>query len=266
MNPRIESSAKDGGIAKAKRITADTALNTRAHVLLSASVSKASLPVRQWDPTDKVIKAMNATLNSLSPNPPSKRRPKSITTLGVVQITIYTLTGSLIYAFVGKDVQSPALLSAGSLFAKVAFGIALPVIFISGSINTTVACRYIHGRIYQNSVVRFVNTTKGWVTWLTIVALITILAWVIAEAVPFFSELLAICGALLVSGFSFYVPPVLWFFLLKEGRWYERHNLCHALLNLIVFLVGITILGCGLYASVTGVVSRSPLMTTMCLY
>jgi hypothetical protein len=180
---------------------------------------------------------------------------KSISTLGIVQVTIYTLTGAIIYAFVGQDVGSPALVSAGPLYAKVAFGIALPVIFISGSINTTVACRYIHGRIYQDSVVRYVNTTKGWVTWLTIVAVITVLAWIIAEAIPFFSELLAICGCLLVSGFSFYVPPILWYFLLREGSWYEKHNIRHAILNLLVFLVGICILGCGLYASITGVVS-----------
>ncbi|KAJ5199375.1 hypothetical protein N7491_000068 [Penicillium cf. griseofulvum] len=185
---------------------------------------------------------------------------KSISTLGIVQVTIYTLTGAIIYAFVGQDVGSPALVSAGPLWAKVAFGVALPVIFISGSINTTVACRYIHGRMYQNSVVRYVNTTKGWVTWLSSVAIITILAWIIAEAIPFFSELLAICGCLLVSGFSFYVPPVMWFFLLKEGRWHEKRNIRHAILNLIVFLVGICILGCGLYASVVGVVSSPFLM------
>lgn len=58
---------------------------------------------------------------------------KSIWALGLIEIFIYTLTGALIYAFVGPDVSSPALLSAGSLMAKVAFGLALPVIFISGA-------------------------------------------------------------------------------------------------------------------------------------
>ncbi|KAJ6084858.1 hypothetical protein N7499_004487 [Penicillium canescens] len=181
---------------------------------------------------------------------------KAIGTLGVTQMSIYTLTGALIYAFVGQDVESPALLSASSLVAKITFGVALPVIFISGSINTTVACRYIHGKLYENSVVRYVNTIKGWITWLSIVALITILAWVIAEAIPFFSELLSICGALLVSGFSFYIPPVLWFFLLREGSCFEKRNIRHATCNLIVFLVGICILGCGLYASITEVIAK----------
>lgn len=111
---------------------------------------------------------------------------KSIWALGIIEIVIYTLTGALIYAFVGTEVESPALLSAGTTLSKVAFGIALPVIFISGSINTTVVARYVHGRIFKDSVIRYINTKMGWITWLALVALITVIAWVIAEAIPFF--------------------------------------------------------------------------------
>ncbi len=64
---------------------------------------------------------------------------KSIWALGLIEIFIYTLTGALVYAFVGSEVKSPAILSAAPLVSKVAFGIALPVIFISGSINSTVS-------------------------------------------------------------------------------------------------------------------------------
>jgi amino acid permease len=180
---------------------------------------------------------------------------KTLWWLGGIQIVIYTLTGSIIYAFVGQEVQSPALLSAGPVISRVVFGIALPVIFISGSINTTVVCRYIHGKIYQDSIVRYVNTKKGWITWLGLVFVVTILAWVIAEAIPNFSELLSIISALFVSGLSFYIPPIMWFVLLKEGAWYEKHNMKPAILNGVVFLVGIIIFGCGTYASIAELVS-----------
>lgn len=42
---------------------------------------------------------------------------KSIWVLGIVEIIIYILTGALIYIFVGQDVHSPALLSAGPLWS-----------------------------------------------------------------------------------------------------------------------------------------------------
>jgi hypothetical protein len=180
---------------------------------------------------------------------------KTLWWLGGSQIFIYTLTGSLIYLFVGQSVQSPALLSAGPLISRIVFGIALPVIFISGSINTTVVSRYIHGKVFANSSTRYVNSPKGWATWLGLVFTVTILAWIIAEAIPIFSDILSISSSLFVSGLSYYIPPVLWFVLLKKGHWYEKHNLTAALCNLVVFSIGMIILGCGTYASIAELVS-----------
>ncbi|XEV01513.1 hypothetical protein FSHL1_006800 [Fusarium sambucinum] len=181
---------------------------------------------------------------------------KSIVTLGLSEIVLYTITGSVIYAFVGQEVQSPALLSASPLVSKVAFGIALPVIYISGSINATVACRFIHGRLYQNTITRFINTRKGWITWLAVVAFVIFLSWVIAEAIPFFSELLGICAALFISGFSFWIPPIMWFFLLKEGNWYDKHNVKRAACNCIVFIVGFFVFIAGTYASIDQIIAK----------
>ena len=182
---------------------------------------------------------------------------KSIVTLGCTEIVLYTITGAVIYAFVGQSVQSPALLSASPLVSKIAFGIALPVIYISGSINATVACRFIHGRMYKDSITRYINTPKGWISWISVVSFITILSWIIAEAIPFFSELLSICASLFISGFSFWIPPILWFRLLKEGNWYDRHNLKRAIPNLIVFVVGFFIFVAGTYSSFDQIVSLS---------
>ncbi|KAI1111216.1 transmembrane amino acid transporter protein-domain-containing protein [Nemania sp. NC0429] len=175
---------------------------------------------------------------------------KSIWVLGIIEIIIYTLTGALIYAFVGQGVKSPALLSAGTLISKIAFGVALPVIFISGSINGTVVARYIHGRIYRDSVTRFINTPKGWVSWILLITLITVTAWVIAEAIPFFSDLLAISSSLFVSGFTFYFPAMMWFMLIRQGSPFSRENLVWTALNLLCFVVGLVVLVGGTYSSI----------------
>ncbi|KAF4983381.1 hypothetical protein FDECE_17308, partial [Fusarium decemcellulare] len=177
---------------------------------------------------------------------------KSARALAAIEIVVYTLTGSLIYAFVGQDVESPALLSTGSVLSRVTFGVALPVIFISGAINTTVVARYVHGTIYRNSIVRFVNTKKGWITWIGLVSIITLIAWIIAEAIPFFSELLSICAALFVSGLSFYFPALMWFLILRDGEkgWFDRRNIVHAVGCGLLFLFGIAILGLGMYSSI----------------
>ncbi|POR39774.1 N amino acid transport system protein [Tolypocladium paradoxum] len=180
---------------------------------------------------------------------------KSIWALGIIEIGIYTLTGALVYAFVGVDVQSPSLLSAGGLVAKIAFGVALPVIFISGSINTTVVGRYLHGRYYKDSLLRFINTPRGWATWLVVISVITLAAFVIAEVIPFFSDLLSISSSLFVSGFTFYLPAMMWFKLLRKGSWYARENIVKSLANGFCFFIGIAVLVCGTYASIVDIVS-----------
>ncbi|KAI5296313.1 hypothetical protein KEM52_004205 [Ascosphaera acerosa] len=178
---------------------------------------------------------------------------KSIWTLGIIEIVIYTLTGALIYAFVGRSVESPALLSAGDTVARIAFGVALPVIFISGSINTTVLGRMIHGRMYRNSPIRFINTPMGWATWIMVIGVITVIAWIIAEVIPFFSDLLSICSALFVSGFTFYFPPLFWYYLLKEGPWH-RKNITIGIANAFCALVGLITLGAGSYSAINDIV------------
>ncbi|KAF2149043.1 hypothetical protein K461DRAFT_282520 [Myriangium duriaei CBS 260.36] len=176
---------------------------------------------------------------------------KSIWALGLMEIFIYTLTGALIYAFVGESVKSPALLSAGSTISRVAFGVALPVIFISGSINSTVVGRFILDRAFPNSQIRYINTKKGWGVWIGLLVFITIIAWAIANAIPFFSDLLGIISSLFISGFSFYFPALFWFSLIKEGKWHQGwKNISLTILNVLCLIVGVVTLVGGTYASV----------------
>ena len=176
---------------------------------------------------------------------------KSIVTLGILEILIYTLTGAIIYSFVGEDVSSPAILSGTKKISRVAFGIALPVIFISGSINTTVVGKYIMGRVFPNSEVRYVHTKKGWIIWLALIAGLTLIAWVIAEAIPFFNALLGIISSLFSSAFTFTFPALFWFYFIKEGKWNaSTKNIALTVLNVLIFLIGIMVLVSGTYASV----------------
>lgn len=181
---------------------------------------------------------------------------KSIWALGIIEIIIYTLTGALIYAFVGDSVASPALLSAGPVASKVALGVALPVIFISGSINTTVVCRYIYKRLNNGLSDETITTTKkGKVTWGILITVITIIAFIIAESIPFFSGLLSICSALFISGFTFYFPALMWFRIVKEGPWHSKENLGKAIANGACFLLGAIIFVAGTYAAIADIVS-----------
>jgi hypothetical protein len=181
---------------------------------------------------------------------------KSIWALGITEIVIYTVTGALIYAFVGSDVSSPALTSAGTTLSRIAYGVALPVIFISGSINTVVFGRLVHGRIFANSPIRFINTKMGWITWLAVITAATIVAFIIAEVIPFFNDLLSISSSLFISGFTFYFPAMMWFMLLRKGSWKEPKNLALAAVNIFIFVIGMVVLVGGTYASIDDIMIK----------
>ena len=104
--------------------------------------------------------------------------------------------------------------------------------------------RYILNRALPNSEIRLIHTTKGWLVWIALIAVITLVAWIIAEAIPFFNALLGIISSLFISGFSYYFPALFWFMLLKEGKWYKGwKNITLSIVNAMVFLMGIIILG-----------------------
>lgn len=180
--------------------------------------------------------------------------PKSIWVLGLTEIVIYTVTGAVGYAFVGQSVGSPALLSAGKLISKIAFGIALPVIFISGSINTVTVCRFLMDRIFKKSVIKYVNTVKGWSVWLTMIGIVTVIAWVIAEAIPFFSSLLGLISSLFISGFSIYLPGLLWLKVVREGGCFSSlKNTTLTIMNTACIAMGVLVLVGGFYGSVVSI-------------
>ena len=85
--------------------------------------------------------------------------------------------------------------------------------------------------------------------------MITIVAWIIAEAIPFFGDLLGIMSALFISGFTFYFPAIFWFQLIKEGKWYEKKNLFLSVVNALVFCIGMIVLVAGTYSTVVDIVS-----------
>lgn len=87
------------------------------------------------------------------------------------------------------------------------------------------------------------------------------MAWIIAEAIPFFSDLLSISSSLFISGFTFYLPALMWFMLLREGSLFEKKNIVRTLANGGCFIIGVVVLVCGTYASIADIVSTPPIWT-----
>ncbi|KAJ8068310.1 hypothetical protein OCU04_003873 [Sclerotinia nivalis] len=128
--------------------------------------------------------------------------PKSLATLQIVEISLYLVSAIVIYVYAGSTVTSPALGSAGPVVSKIAFGVAIPTIVIAGVIFGHVASKYVFNKIFAGSPHINTRTKMSTMSWMGITLLLWIVAWVIAESIPVFNELLGLVSSLFASWFT----------------------------------------------------------------
>ncbi|EME77733.1 uncharacterized protein MYCFIDRAFT_45761 [Pseudocercospora fijiensis CIRAD86] len=175
--------------------------------------------------------------------------PKALICLQAWDISLYVIVAIVVYRYTGPDVASPALGSASPVVTKVAYGIALPTILIAGVIYAHVAAKYIYVRIFQGTKQMSTTTFLAVGTWVGIIAVLWVVAWVIAESIPVFNDLLSLISSLFASWFTYGLSGTLWLFI-NRGQWFKnRRKSSLTVANTMIFLLGAAICGIGLYAS-----------------
>ncbi|KAH8664199.1 transmembrane amino acid transporter protein-domain-containing protein [Xylariales sp. PMI_506] len=176
--------------------------------------------------------------------------PKALAMLQICDTTLYLIASIVIYIYVGPDVPSPALTAAGSvLMRKIIWGIAIPTIIIAGVIYGHVAAKYIFVRVFAGTKHIVKRTTLGVVGWVGITAGVWVIAFVIAESIPVFSNLLGLLCALFASWFSYGIPGILWMWM-HHGEWFkDGKNTTMFIGNSALLLTGVTICALGLWSA-----------------
>jgi hypothetical protein len=121
-----------------------------------------------------------------------KTFPKSLAMLQVVDTVMYLVSALVIYRFAGPDVKSPALSSAGPLMKKICYGLAIPTVIIAGVISGHVASKYIYVRVFRGSDHMHQRSFLSIGSWIGIGLAVWVVAWVIAESIPVFNDLLSL--------------------------------------------------------------------------
>ncbi|KAJ5157275.1 uncharacterized protein N7482_008375 [Penicillium canariense] len=178
---------------------------------------------------------------------------KSLFMLQGFEICLYLTAAVVIYYYVGTDVKSPALLSAGHIMKKVAFGIAIPTIVGAGVVNGHIGLKYIYFRICAKSDLLHSRSWKSIGLWLGLGVSCWFAAWVIAEAIPVFSDLNSLISALFASWYSYGLSGVYWLHLNAGQWWASPRKIAMTVLNMAIVLVGFILCGLGLYSSGTAI-------------
>ncbi|KAJ5631381.1 uncharacterized protein N7484_011481 [Penicillium longicatenatum] len=174
---------------------------------------------------------------------------KSLAMLQIVDTVLYLISALIIYRYVGPNVQSPAILSLSPIMSKIAWGLAIPTVILSGVVLGHVACKYIYVRMFRGSDKMHSRSLLSIGTWVAICIGVWVISWVVAESIPVFNDLLSLISALFGSWFSFGLPAVFWFHM-NRGQYFKNwKKACLTIINIGVFGCALAICGLGLWVS-----------------
>ncbi|GFF51713.1 N amino acid transport system protein [Aspergillus udagawae] len=216
----------------------------------------SSSPSHSWSVTDKTAGHV-AFFGFMAELKNPRDYPKSLFLLQGIDTCLYIVAAVVIYCYAGDDVTSPALGSASETVKKVAYGIALPTIIIGGVVNGHVACKYIYVRMWRHSDRMHKRDLVATGSWVLIGLATWIVAWIIAEAIPVFNNLLSLVASLFASWFTYSWLTIadgfsaLFWLYLNKGRFFST-PMKTALTILNVFIMGIACCICGLGLYVSG--------------
>ncbi|KZV72461.1 hypothetical protein PENSPDRAFT_663740 [Peniophora sp. CONT] len=196
------------------------------------------------------------------------RNPADFTySLGLVQIVAticYVVVGATIYRFGGQYVTSPALTMTSKPVRITAYAIALVSIIISGVVASYVGAKFIYTTMFRGTDRLTSNSKRNWAIWVLICVSIWTAGWLIAELIPFFSDLLSIISSILTVWFTYGLSGVLW---LHDHSSRGPEGAAHGgvgffgsgrargemLLSIFVILFSMVIMVLGMYSAIKGI-------------
>ncbi|WOO84297.1 N amino acid transport system protein [Vanrija pseudolonga] len=170
---------------------------------------------------------------------------------------LYAVLGAVVYYFCGQFVSSPALGSAGPLLKKVSYGIAIPALLVTLCIYSHLAAKYFFVRILSGSVHLSKPSAVHWGTWLACVFGSIGIAYIIASAIPIFSNLISLVGALIGPSVCIIPYTIMWYHdnwkLVAPSERTGRARLMLAF-NVLLAVIGVFLTVAGTYGAIKTII------------
>ncbi|KAI8995478.1 amino acid transporter [Trametes punicea] len=164
----------------------------------------------------------------------------------------YAVFSTVIYAYIGSTVASPALLSLPPTWSKITFAVGMVNFLISGALYAHAAAKLVFFRIFRRSRHVYSHTPLGWAVWILLCFAATGIAFVFAIAVPIFSYLAGITASLFASWYTYGIAGFFWLydtFYLQGGVNALKRRWIGTLLAVSTVLAGAFMCIAGTYVS-----------------
>ncbi|CAN8104116.1 unnamed protein product [Discula destructiva] len=182
---------------------------------------------------------------------------KAAYTLQGFSTSFYIVFAVVTYYYLGSGVASPSFSSLPPVWAKAAYGIAIPNFLIAGSLYSHTAAKLVFVRLFRRSRHLHSHTVLGWAVWVALVLLATAAAFVLAIGVPIFNYLIGIAASLFASWYTYGIAGFFWLFDAYHfgmGKAEFRRSWVMTTLCVLTILAGAFICVAGMYVTVDGIV------------
>ncbi|KAL8885699.1 MAG: hypothetical protein Q9192_006602, partial [Flavoplaca navasiana] len=189
---------------------------------------------------------------------------KALYAVTIAEIVLFCVVGGVIYGYTGtKYNTAPAFGSLGDeLYLKVSFSLMVPTMIFLGVLYASISARFIFFRIFEDTRHKGEHTLVGWASWAGILGVTWIVAFIIAEVIPFFSDLLSLMSSLFDSFFGF----IFWgtaYMRIRQADygpgWISKRGIrgiAGFALNVFIILIGVYMLTAGSYATLQSIIDN----------
>ncbi|KIY01106.1 uncharacterized protein Z520_02658 [Fonsecaea multimorphosa CBS 102226] len=183
-----------------------------------------------------------------------KRFPKALFVSQGLLVACYMSFGMVVYMYCGQYIASPSLASAGGTLEKVAYGVSIPGFMMTSTLWVHVAAKFLLVRILRNSEHLQGNTFKHWVTWLSSTIGLTVLSFLLAEAIPFFNYILGFIASTCCSPTGLIIPASMGLYM-HQGRYFSsKKTMVICMLHCIIVVGGLFMTVAGTYTTIQSIV------------
>ncbi|KAM0418930.1 hypothetical protein ACHAPT_012088 [Fusarium lateritium] len=170
-----------------------------------------------------------------------------------ISMGFYVTLAVAIYCLAGEYTTSPALGSAPTLAARVAYGLVIPAVMTAGLANGHIGAKYLYVQILRrlkrvDQATK--NTTLSWGIWISCISATWILAFIISNVIPIFDSIVAISSATTYAWFTYGIAAILSLYINKGHYFDSPKEIAKFIFNIL--LIGFTFLlnGAGIWASI----------------
>lgn len=182
--------------------------------------------------------------------------PKALAVLAVISTILFIVPPAIGFRYLGQYSTAPAFGSLGVVsYKKASFGFVIVPTLIIGVIYANVTAKFIYLRILGKSRHAHSNTVIGWGVWMFVMVVIWLVAFVFSEVVPSMGDFLSLLSAAFDSFFGFIFFAVAYWQLNKGRLFVGLGRTSLTLLNVFIMVVGLFMLGPGLYAAVEAIIA-----------